>query len=188
MEDSTLVNEPWVVSKRLVIPDCGDTVSSPGRRINRSVVEEITRSGGKDLKLYIKKLKLLNDPNILVLSSTRHYYYDQSELKCITTLINLKKLNQIENIDSFLDTLYNIFSPGVNFIGFFSDYNIEYRSRLISRMYNGFINFLDSRLDIYFDREVVTEILESHGFQVIDMRLINGLTYFSSRKSRSTDI
>jgi uncharacterized protein Smg (DUF494 family) len=45
-------------------------------------------------------------------------------------------------------------------------------------MYKKFINFLDSRTEIEIDKKDISRLLESHGFKVIDMTEINGLTYF----------
>jgi hypothetical protein len=48
-------------------------------------------------------------------------------------------------------------------------------------MYKGFINFLDARIDVDFDKNDVSKLLESHGLKVIDMTEINGLTYFRAQ-------
>ena len=45
-------------------------------------------------------------------------------------------------------------------------------------MYKKIINFLDSRVETEIDKRELSRLLESHGFKVIDMTEINGLTYF----------
>ena len=47
--------------------------------------------------------------------------------------------------------------------------------------YKGFINFLDAKIDVDFDKKDVLKLLESHGFKVMDMTEINGLTYFRAQ-------
>jgi hypothetical protein len=51
-------------------------------------------------------------------------------------------------------------------------------------MYKGFIDFLDSRTDRKFTSEGISRLLEANGFQVNDMTLINGLTYFKTRNTK----
>jgi hypothetical protein len=99
----------------------------------------------------------------------------------VTTLINIKKLNMIKHLDNFLQSIVHVLSPKTNFIGCFSDWKTQKGLRLSSRMYKGFINFLDAKIDIEIDRKSVLRILESHGFKVMDMTEINGLTYFRAQ-------
>jgi hypothetical protein len=121
----------------------------------------------------------------LVLSSKSHYYYDSEELKEVTTLINLKKLNLIKHLDEFLHTICYGLSPKTNFIGCFSDIKSQKGISLTSRMYKRFINFLDSRIDIEIDSKDISKLLESHGFKIMDMTEINGMTYFRTQNYRT---
>jgi len=121
---------------------------------------------------------------MLVLSSKHHYYYDHNELESVTTLINIKKLNLIKHLDSFLHSVCNILSPKTNFVGCFHDWKIQKDSGLTSRMYKGFINFIDDKVDISIDKNEVSRLLESNGFKVLDMTEINGLTYFRAQNNR----
>jgi hypothetical protein len=130
---------------------------------------------------YLNRMGLVNEPNLLVLPSSKHYYYDNSELKGVTTLINLKKLNLINHLDSFLHTVCDALSPKTNFIGCFYDKETQKESGLSSRMYKKFINFLDSKIDNEINRNDVSRLLESRGYKVIDMTEINGLTYFRTQ-------
>jgi hypothetical protein len=118
---------------------------------------------------------------MMVLPSNHHYYYDHSELEGITTLVNVKKLNLIKHLDSFLQTVSDVMSPKTNFIGCFADSKTEKENGLSSRMYKRFINFLDSRIDNEIDKNDVSRLLESRGYKVIDMTEINGLTYFRTQ-------
>jgi hypothetical protein len=52
-------------------------------------------------------------------------------------------------------------------------------------MYKKFINFLDSRIDIEIDSKDISKLLESHGFKIMDMTEINGMTYFRTQNYRT---
>ena len=123
----------------------------------------------------------------MVLSSKLHYYYDYDELKEITTLINLKKLNLVKHLDDFLQTLYNGLSPKTNFVGCFADTKSQGKS-VTNRMVKKFLNFLDAKIDIEIDSKDFSKLLESHGFKIIDMTEINGLTYFRTQNYRGAAI
>jgi hypothetical protein len=128
---------------------------------------------------------LAQEDKTLVLSSKLHYYYDYEELKEITTLINLKVLNLVNHLDDFLSTLNNGLSPKTNFVGCFVDRKTQKRISVSSRIYKKFINFLDSRIDLEMNGRDFSKLLESHGFKVIDMTEINGLTYFRTQNFRT---
>jgi hypothetical protein len=129
---------------------------------------------------YINRCGLVNEPNMLVLPSSNHYYYDNNELQGVTTLVNMKKLNRINHLDSFLHSVCDVLSPKTNFIGCFYDKKTQ-ETGLSSRMYKRFINFLDAKTDNEIDRSDVSRLLESRGYKVIDMTEINGLTYFRTQ-------
>jgi hypothetical protein len=66
------------------------------------VVEHILSEGGDDFFRYLNWIGLAKEPNLMVLSSMHHYYYDHDDLIGIRTLINLKTLNQVRHLESFL--------------------------------------------------------------------------------------
>ena len=160
----------------------GKKLTSQKTEIN-PVIEKLITEGGENFFNYLHWVGLANEPNLLVLSSKHHYYYDNNDLKGITTLINLKKLNLINHLDSFLHSVYHVLSPETNFIGCFSDRETQKHAGWSSRMYKRFINFLDARIDFEIDKNDVSGLLESHGFKVIDMTEINGLTYFRTQNN-----
>jgi hypothetical protein len=141
-------------------------------------IDNLISEGDENILDYLKWNGLANETNLLVLSSKSHYYYDSEELKEVSTLINLKKLNRIKNLDEFIQTLCYGLSPKTKFIGCFSDRKSQKRIMLISRVYKKFINFLDSRIDIEIDGNNISKVFESVGFRVINMTEINGITYF----------
>jgi hypothetical protein len=150
-----------------------------------TAMDSLIAEGGESFLNYINTLGLSDEQNLLVLPAKSHYYYDDSELKSVTTLINVKKLNLIKHLDSFLQNVCLVMSPKTNFIGCFCEKGQQGKSGLVSRMYKGFINILDSRTDNEIDRKNFTRMLESYGFQVIDMTMIDGLTYFRTQSNKA---
>jgi hypothetical protein len=159
---------------------------------------------------YIEEEGLAGDPNIIVLSSHHHYYYDADEIKNVKTVINLKELNQVKELKILLQSVYQLLPPGSNFIGCFVDnrkFNaFETRNHLSSSRKqaehedleeNGivsnipFINmiysFMDLRTNKYMSARSVKETLRDNRFKVLNMKEINGLTYFHAQKSGSDD-
>ena len=178
MEDISILHKSDVIIDKKVRINFNENKVSPERNSNNPVIDNLIAEGGETFFHYLKWLGLADEPNMLVLSSRRHYYYDHNDLKGVTTLINLKKLNLIKHLDSYLHIVFHVLSPKTIFIGCFSDKRTQKRIELTSRNYKRRINFLDSRIDIEFDKIDVSRLLESHGFKVIDMTEINGLTYF----------
>ena len=151
------------------------------RIMEKPVINELIAEGGENFFNYLRRHGLADEDNMLVLSSRRHYYYDPNELQSVTTLINIKKLNLIKHLDSFLQSVVLVLSKDSNFIGCFSDWKTQKGNGLHSRMYKGLINFLDAKIDAEYDQHYVSKLLESHGFKVMDMTEINGLTYFRAQ-------
>ena len=142
------------------------------------VMDKLVTEGGENFSNYLDWLGLSKDPNMLILSSKLHYYYDYEDLRGVTTLLNLKKLNMIKHLDVFLKNVYNILPPKTNFIGCFSDHKTQKGISIVSRLYKKIINFLDSRIEKNLSRHEIMRIFNSHGFVIVDISDINGLTYF----------
>ena len=184
MEDISTIQKSKIISDKKARTNLKGTKLSSERPITNPIIDNLITEGGENFFHYLNWHGLANESNLLVLSSRHHYYYECNDLKGVTTLINLKKLNLIKHLDSFLHTVYNVLSPDTNFIGCFADKKTQTGERLHSRIYKRFINFLDSRIDISIDKRDVSRLLETHGFQVIDMTEINGLTYFRTKNIR----
>lgn len=137
------------------------------------------------IPFYCKKLGLTDDHNCLVLTPDEHYFYGEEDLKNIRTLINLKSVNLIKNPDKFLHNLYRILQPNANFIGCFKD-NKSARNYTdkSSSLLNWFINFLEKKPEHRMSKGDITELLETHGFRIMDMTEIDGLTFFCSKNVR----
>jgi hypothetical protein len=171
------------------------------------VLERLTRGNFKVYADYVEWLGLADDPNIIVLSPSEHYYYDDEDLKEVTTILNLKHLNYIREVRNFVQTI-NQTLPGSSFFvgsfidkknnnGLFSNAHASGRQWNVDPVENGITSripilnliydFMDSRTN---NRSMtgrsVTLLLESAGLKVIDMTEIGGITYFCAQKVTSS--
>lgn len=154
---------------------------------------------------YLDRMGLIKESGMLVIPSTRHYFYDDEDMKGIRTVINLRQLNYIREIRDFLKQITGLLPVKSNFIGCFidnraqgtlSDKNgnsggqisdkaeayengIESRIPFINRMYS----IIDFRTNRYLTRRAVTNLLKESGLELVGMTDINGLTYFYARKN-----
>jgi hypothetical protein len=176
---------------------------------NNPVSEILAAEGREDFVNYIKGLGLANDPNQVLLSSLHHYYYDDEEMKNVKTVINLKELNHIKQLKSFLHSIIQIIPQKSNFIGCFIDNRnvngyelrnnssttnnktgtVDLENGIVSQIpiVNRFYSFIDSKTNKFMSKSSVTLMLEEHGFKVLDMKEINSLTYFHSQKCGNAD-
>jgi hypothetical protein len=184
MEDTLILNREGITGNK----NAGTKFQESFKYIERAeafpIINSLVSEGGEHFSDYLDYQGLGQKSNMLVLSTMHHYYYDHSELENVTILLNLKKLNLINHLDSFLYSVSMVLSPRTNFIGYFSDYKTRKNDRLTSRFYKGFINFLDNKIDTEIDKNDVSNLLVSNGLKVIDMTENNGLTYFRSQINR----
>lgn len=181
MEDIAVLNKPGITTDIDISTNYYGTRFTPKRLHINPFIDNLITEGGANFFQYIKRHGLVNESKMLVLSAKNHFYYDCDDLKGISTLINLKKLNLIAHLDSFINTVCKVVSPKTNFIGCFSDRKSITRDGLCSKMYKKFNNFLDLRIDNDIDNRDVKRLLEKNGFKVIDMTEINGLIYFRAQ-------
>jgi hypothetical protein len=146
-----------------------------------STIVSLIAEGGENLFHYLKSFNLLRDSDLIVLPSNQHYYYDENDLQGVRTIVNLKRLNLIKDLDAFLSTLRRILPSNVNFIGCFSDCKSLTGFEFFFRLSVRFNSLLDPRADRDIKKKNVTALLEKHGFKVIDMTETGGLTYFYSQ-------
>jgi hypothetical protein len=143
------------------------------------------RAVGLNFFRYLKSLGMSGEPNLVVLSSKDNYSCDKNDLKNVRILVNLKKLNLIKHLDLFLISLVRILPPDTNFVGYFSDVKKEnlrgINSASFLRLWNRILNFFGSRTNHIMNRNDVTELLERNGFKTLNMKEMNGLTYFISQ-------
>jgi hypothetical protein len=141
----------------------------------------LTAVGGKNFFSYLKSFNLLNEPDVLMLSPNSHFYYDKDDLLTVRTFIILKKLNLIDDLDTFLNTVFHILPANVNFVGCFSESKTFLENGFLSELSARFNNLLDLRTIHYLNKKDVSELLKKHGFKIIDMTDMNELTFFYSQ-------
>jgi hypothetical protein len=170
-----------------------------------TAIDSLIDERGEGFYNYVNWLGLAKDPNLVVLSSQHHYFYDPAEMINVKTVINLKELNRIHGIKSHLHSYLHHLPQKSNFIGCFVDndkingYVLRDNSPLDSKnnfedvensivSRNPFINMLYSIMDLktntYLSVKKVSSLLEGFGFRVMDMTAHNGLTFFYSQKAR----
>lgn len=177
-------------------------------KINR-ISEILATEGNESFRHYIEWLGLSRDPKLVVLSSTHHYYYDAEEMKHVKTVVNLKELNHIKEINSFLNSMFLILPPKCYLIGCFIDnksqnaFSFRRRSSynsptmqtneeidgIASRIpfLNTIFSILDAKPNKHLSGKNVTQLLRNSGFKVMDMTELEGLTYFCAQSQRLED-
>ncbi len=189
MENTSVIQNTRVKTDIMdVIKPMNDRKPLKSSRINHAMVKMLSE-GGESLAEYLKSQGLNSETQLMVLSSNHHYYYDEKDLRNIRTLVNMKKLNLIEHLDSFLDTLYRILPPDANFVGYFTDSKILKRNNGFTlyhstRILNQLINVIDSRTNHYMNRNQVLNLFAANGFKVVDMTEKEGLTFFFAKSNR----
>lgn len=172
--------------------------------VANEAIDKLITEGGEGFYNYVDSLGLSNDPNLIVLSSTHHYYYDAEEINRAKTIVNLKELNRIKELSGLLQSHLTLLPANCNFVGCFVDNKKNERFSLrknitpyekirnsdhqelgiVSRFpfMNMIYSFMDSRTDTYMSDQSVTVMLSNYGFKVLNMTEINGLTFFHSQK------
>jgi hypothetical protein len=171
-------------------------------------VDKLRTEGGEGFYNYVDSLGFSNDSNLIVLSSKHHYYYDSEEINKAKTVVNLKELNRIKEIKSLLHSHLHFLPQKCNFVGCFVNnkknerFGLKKGANSKEKVMNSddielgilsrfpFLNMLyslmDSRTNNYLSEESVASMLGVHGFKVIDMKEVNGLTFFHSQKAGNT--
>jgi hypothetical protein len=204
MRNRISINESEIINTQSINILNSRAITSNYVANNNSNLEILTSEGCENFAGYINWLGLAKDPDLVVLSSMHHYYYDAEELKNVRTLINLKELNCIKGMNSFIYSIFNLLPEKSYFIGCFTDnkrtngYPLRNKSvrdqtdkvsdavenGIVSR--NPFLNILYSIMDYrtyrYLSRNYVTLLLEGRGFKILDMTELLGITYFCSQK------
>jgi len=185
MERIITTYRPDIDTNQLINSNIGEKIVALDENQNNPVFDNLAAEGGENFFHYINWLGLAKDPNLMILSSIHHYYYDFNELKGVKTLINLKLLNQINHIDNFLNNVFRVLPLKANFVGCFKDNKIHsgvalplYQS---FRFLNSLINIIDSKTDRFMSRKDVIKLLESNEFRITDMTEISNVTYFCAQ-------
>ena len=175
-------------NNQVVAPASGEKKVTMDDNQSNPLFDSLVSEGGENFFHYINWLGFSKDPNLMILSSLHHYYYDFNDLKGVRTLINLKQLNQINHIDAFLNNVFRVLPTKANFIGCFKDNKIHggiavplYQS---FKFLNSIINIIDSKTDRFMSRKDVIRLLETHSFRIMDMTDINKITYFCAESAK----
>ncbi|MCA1756309.1 MAG: hypothetical protein LC649_02495 [Bacteroidales bacterium] len=166
--------------------------------------ERFRSEGSEDFFNFLEWIGLANYPDILILSSSHHYYYDAEDMENIKALVNLKKINEIKHVKAFLNNIYDIIPDRSYFLGCFRDINdrtVDQRSfRKIRKQQevmaeaeenaiassipfvNMIYNILDQKTNRNMTRTYVRLLLKEAGFSMLDITDLNGLTYFCVQK------
>ena len=209
MRNSITTDKLEVTNNQMInsLVNLGETSTDLGR--SNPVLRTFTNEEGGNFVNYIEQLDLVKDPNMVVLSSLHHYYYDAEEMIGIKTVINLKELNQVKQLKDFLHSIFHILPAGCNLIGCFvnnkkqsgfvlntspSDSYYRRNSDAIengiassSPFLNMIYNLIDSKTNKYMSERSVSGLLREHGFKVLDMTELDGLTYFCAQSLRTAD-
>jgi len=166
----------------------------------KPALDLLSTKGGKSFYNYVDWLGLVNDSDLIVLSSMHHYYYDADDLKEIKTVVNQMPLNQIKQIKGFSHSIYHLIPHKCYFIGCFADHKKHYgyifnrnplyensesvNHGILSKipLLNIIYRMMDARTDKYLSGKNITLLLEDLGFKVLDMTEFDGLTYFCAQK------
>lgn len=185
MANISVLEKP-VISRRHTEPRIPEKFRVPEIFVSNPVLENVRVEAGEDFYQYLHWLKLAREPDLLALSSRHHFYYDSSDLKRVKTLINLKKLNTIKHLESFLSVVNRLLPRTAYFVGCFknNDQNgVRVPSYRSAKFLNQLINFIDSRTERSLTVKDVTCRLAEHNLTVIDITEINGITYFCSQNT-----
>jgi hypothetical protein len=169
----------------------------------------LSTENSENFAKYLELLGLDKDSNMVVLSSSHHYYYDAEEMVNVKTVVNLKELNQVKQLKDFLHSIFHILPPKCMFIGCFvnnrkqngfglsTNHSDSFNKRNSDAIENGIAsnnpflnkiyNMIDSKTNKYMSERSVTQLLGEHGFKVLNMTELDGLTYFCAQSIQTAD-
>ncbi|HOO65360.1 MAG TPA: hypothetical protein P5197_01315, partial [Bacteroidales bacterium] len=124
METEAMRNETGAFTEQSM--SLNSMTSSPAFRSRLGTMfAELTDGVRQDLISYLDEKGLVNDPDILVIPSTRHYFYDADDMKGVKTMVNLKPLNYVREIRDFLRKVSELLPEDSNFVGCFTDNKLQ---------------------------------------------------------------
>jgi len=154
-----------------------------GKRIFR--VFRVLAICGFSFFRYLWSAGLTKESGMIILSSHEGANWGRRDLKDARMLVNLRRLDLIKHLEMFVSSLVRLLPPETTFVGCFSQRGFISAGAGGSDSHGGFWNGLAGHgtgTCQMLNRARVSALLEGSGLEVIEMREMNGLTYFHSRK------
>jgi len=180
MKDLLVLEKPVTPVRERKITDEYVPRHTTRRTMSDNAFLSLDTEEGEAFYKYINQSKTVIDSSVVVLSPKHHYYYDKDELKEVSAVINLKRLNFMAHLDNYLRGICDTLSQNSKFIGCFADRKSIKGEKISARIYKRILTFLDGKTDLEIDKKYLLRLFESCGFRIIDMTEINGLTYFTT--------
>ncbi|NMC37123.1 MAG: hypothetical protein GYA41_02235 [Bacteroidales bacterium] len=155
--------------------------------LKSTVLEHLLLNGCEDLHNYVCWTGLAREKGIMVLLPISHYHYDFEDLKGVRILISQKKLNNVKHLESYLHTLFKAMPGDGYFFGCFecNDKPASGKTSVTASKFRCSMKYPEAQPERLFTRKGVSIILEGHGYKLIDLTDINGITYFCARIKKS---
>ena len=187
---STTISPPIIKEPRIVRNLRKEELVTEIKKTN-PVYEKLAAEGYESFFNYVEWLGLAKNPNLIVLPSSHHYFYDSDDLKGVKTVITVKQLNQITQIKEFLNSIYKVLPDDSYFIGSFIDKERQYNLNISDTSRFSFLNTIYNVIDFwsnrYLTKRTVKLLLEEAGLNVFNMNELNsGLTNFCAYKVHNT--
>ncbi len=160
----------------------------PGNLPVRSyALEPLLLNGCEDLYNYVHWTGLVRENGMMVLLPVSQYHYDSEDLKNVRILVNQKKLNNVMHLESYLHTLFLALPADAYFLGCFKCGSMaeDEQSLIPSGKFYRSVNGSDPHPGRLFTKEGASRLLEGHGYKVIDLTDLNGITYFCARVKKT---
>ena len=119
--------------------------SSRESKLNH-LFSELNSEVRSDLITYLEGMGLDDEPAILVIPSSRHYFYDAEDMKDVKTIVNLKQLNYVKEIRDFLHKVSELLPRDSSFVGCFIDNKLQ---NGFSDKYNNLPKNLSDKAEAY---------------------------------------
>ncbi|MGC1390864.1 MAG: hypothetical protein WA816_07480 [Bacteroidales bacterium] len=207
MKSKTIIKDKKDTDNQQVSEFSGNSAAFIKKTTTNPVYVELVEEGKEDFYNYLEWLGLAKKPDLLILTSSHHFYFEVDDLKNVKVVVNLNKLNNIKSIREFLQAIYNVLPHKCYFIGNFTDskkqngyltsrkslHQIEmkeYISESDEGPWSSFLNMLygiiDSKTNRYMSDKSVKLLLDEARLKILDMTEFNGYTYFCTQKVNSS--
>jgi hypothetical protein len=182
MEEILLIPESEIISGKKTRSKMTGLYLTREQESENPFIDFLISEGGEIFFNYLSRLGHSFKPNMMLLSSRRNYYYDYSDLNGVTTVINLRRLNRVPHLESFISTISAATASGTCFAGCFSNCKTKNLSGLSPSMNRKNNRHTELATETELDQDKMIRLLDSCRFKVYDMTEINGLTYFLATK------